>query len=83
MVTALAGLKGDLCGKYYSLTSMTERDQQQLIDVSTAPMLTPTSFTLTYLNLCFSLGHMLFCVGKEDNHSINPVVNGLSVFLMQ
>ncbi|XP_069633411.1 creatine kinase S-type, mitochondrial isoform X2 [Haliaeetus albicilla] len=32
VVTALSGLKGDLSGKYYSLTSMTERDQQQLID---------------------------------------------------
>ncbi|NXI53774.1 KCRS kinase, partial [Chloroceryle aenea] len=32
VVTALAGLKGELSGKYYSLTSMTEREQQQLID---------------------------------------------------
>ncbi|KFP54306.1 hypothetical protein N323_01764, partial [Cathartes aura] len=32
VVTALAGLKGDLSGKYYSLTSMSEKDQQQLID---------------------------------------------------
>ncbi|NXP28359.1 KCRS kinase, partial [Scytalopus superciliaris] len=32
VVTALAGLKGDLCGKYYSLTNMSEKDQQQLID---------------------------------------------------
>ncbi|KFQ20768.1 hypothetical protein N332_04451 [Mesitornis unicolor] len=32
VVTALAGLKGDLSGKYYSLTNMSERDQQQLID---------------------------------------------------
>lgn len=34
-VTALAGLKGDLAGKYYSLTTMSEKEQQQLIDVST------------------------------------------------
>uniref|UniRef100_A0A8B9MJ16 Creatine kinase S-type, mitochondrial n=1 Tax=Accipiter nisus TaxID=211598 RepID=A0A8B9MJ16_9AVES len=33
VVTALAGLKGDLSGKYYSLTNMSEKDQQQLIDV--------------------------------------------------
>ncbi|XP_068781290.1 creatine kinase S-type, mitochondrial isoform X2 [Struthio camelus] len=33
VVTALAGLKGDLSGKYYSLTNMTEKEQQQLIDV--------------------------------------------------
>ncbi|RMC20636.1 hypothetical protein DUI87_01488 [Hirundo rustica rustica] len=32
VVTALAGLKGDLSGKYYSLTNMSEKDQQQLID---------------------------------------------------
>ncbi|KFW00281.1 PREDICTED: creatine kinase S-type, mitochondrial-like, partial [Eurypyga helias] len=32
VVTALSGLKGDLSGKYYSLTNMSERDQQQLID---------------------------------------------------
>lgn len=33
-VTALAGLKGDLAGRYYSLGEMSEREQQQLIDVS-------------------------------------------------
>ncbi|XP_060091743.1 creatine kinase S-type, mitochondrial [Heteronotia binoei] len=31
-VTALAELKGDLAGKYYSLTTMSEKEQQQLID---------------------------------------------------
>ncbi|XP_048376588.1 creatine kinase U-type, mitochondrial-like isoform X1 [Stegostoma tigrinum] len=31
-VEALAGLKGDLAGKYYSLNSMTDKEQQQLID---------------------------------------------------
>ncbi|XP_048473158.1 creatine kinase U-type, mitochondrial-like isoform X2 [Rhincodon typus] len=31
-VEALAGLKGDLAGKYYSLSSMTDTEQQQLID---------------------------------------------------
>lgn len=36
MVDALAGLKGDLTGRYYSLTQMTEKEQQQLIDVSDA-----------------------------------------------
>lgn len=34
VVDALAGLKGDLAGRYYSLTQMTEKEQQQLIDVS-------------------------------------------------
>lgn len=34
VVTALAGLKGDLTGRYYSLGDMSEREQQQLIDVS-------------------------------------------------
>lgn len=48
VVTALAGLKGDLSGKYYSLTNMSERDQQQLIDVSIALVLTPSSLTLVY-----------------------------------
>lgn len=33
-VTALAGLKGDLAGRYYRLSEMTEKEQQQLIDVS-------------------------------------------------
>ncbi|KAI3370624.1 hypothetical protein L3Q82_007189 [Scortum barcoo] len=32
VVDALAGLKDDLAGKYYSLTQMTEKEQQQLID---------------------------------------------------
>ncbi|XP_059401337.1 creatine kinase S-type, mitochondrial-like isoform X1 [Carassius carassius] len=31
-VQALAGLKGDLSGRYYSLTEMTEEEQQRLID---------------------------------------------------
>lgn len=33
VVTALSGLKGDLSGRYYSLGEMTEREQQNLIDV--------------------------------------------------
>ncbi|KAF6714748.1 Creatine kinase S-type, mitochondrial [Oryzias melastigma] len=32
VVTALAGLKGDLAGRYYSLGDMTDKEQQQLID---------------------------------------------------
>uniref|UniRef100_A0A8C5RJG3 Creatine kinase S-type, mitochondrial n=1 Tax=Laticauda laticaudata TaxID=8630 RepID=A0A8C5RJG3_LATLA len=32
VVTALSGLKQDLAGKYYSLTTMSEKEQQQLID---------------------------------------------------
>ena len=34
VVTALAGLKGELSGRYYGLGDMTEHEQQQLIDVS-------------------------------------------------
>lgn len=34
VVQALAGLKGDLSGRYYSLTEMSEAEQQRLIDVS-------------------------------------------------
>ena len=30
---ALNGLKGELLGQYFSLTSMTDKEQQQLIDV--------------------------------------------------
>lgn len=33
-VTALSGLKGELAGRYYSLGDMSDREQQQLIDVS-------------------------------------------------
>lgn len=33
-ITALEGLKGDLAGRYYRLSEMTEQDQQRLIDVS-------------------------------------------------
>lgn len=32
MVDALSGLKGDLAGRYYRLSEMTEAEQQQLID---------------------------------------------------
>ncbi|KAM7368528.1 hypothetical protein PAMP_012862 [Pampus punctatissimus] len=32
VINALAGLKGDLAGRYYSLGDMTEKEQQQLID---------------------------------------------------
>lgn len=40
VVTALSGLKGDLAGRYYSLGEMSEKEQQQLIDVSEqAPVL--------------------------------------------
>ncbi|XP_058381949.1 creatine kinase S-type, mitochondrial [Diceros bicornis minor] len=31
-ITALEGLKGDLAGRYYKLSEMTEQDQQRLID---------------------------------------------------
>ncbi len=31
---ALGGLKGDLAGKYYPLAGMTDKEQEQLIEVS-------------------------------------------------
>lgn len=43
VVTALAGLKGDLAGRYYSLGDMTEKEQQQLIDVRSRDAPTTTS----------------------------------------
>lgn len=33
VINALSGLQGNLAGKYYSLTEMTDEEQQQLIDV--------------------------------------------------
>lgn len=33
-VMALSGLKGDLAGRYYGLSDMTDDEQQSLIDVS-------------------------------------------------
>ena len=33
VVDALAGLGGDLSGRYYGLGQMTDQEQQQLIDV--------------------------------------------------
>ncbi|XP_010185277.1 PREDICTED: creatine kinase U-type, mitochondrial-like, partial [Mesitornis unicolor] len=38
-VDALSGLTGDLSGRYYRLSEMTEKEQQQLIDVSTGALL--------------------------------------------
>lgn len=46
VVTALSGLKGDLTGRYYSLGEMSDREQQQLIDVSAQ------SHTLPYRHTC-------------------------------
>jgi len=37
MVDALAGLSGDLGGKYYPLKGMTKEEEAQLIAVSTQP----------------------------------------------
>ena len=50
VVDALDGLSGELKGKYYSLMTMSEKDQDQLIEVST------TQHTLV---LCFiTSGHL-------------------------
>lgn len=71
VVTALSGLRGDLSGKYYSLTNMTEREQQQLIDVSPAPAPAAPAPTLLELNLHLPRGHTLPCGAQQDNHAIN------------
>lgn len=56
VVDALAGLKGDLTGKYYSLTQMTDKEQQQLIDVShgTTSLLLHTRGVVQLLNQAVS-----------------------------
>ncbi|XP_053909165.1 creatine kinase S-type, mitochondrial-like [Cuculus canorus] len=51
VVTALAGLKGDLSGKYYSLTNMSEKDQQQLIDDPELHHLMVTAAKATFFDL--------------------------------
>lgn len=61
VVTALSGLRGDLAGKYYSLTSMTEREQQQLIDVSPAPAPAAPSPAPLQPDLRLSPGRTLPC----------------------
>lgn len=50
-VTALAGLKGDLAGRYYSLGDMTEQEQQQLIDVSRVSEDSNTNTTCPIMHL--------------------------------
>lgn len=64
VVDALSGLKGDLTGKYYSLTQMTEKEQQQLIDVSDDVVLsTHLEFAFgksqVFSYLCF---HLIICI---------------------
>lgn len=66
VVTALSGLKGDLAGRYYSLGEMSDREQQQLIDVSQLLFLqqthTHTHPLLRFLSVPFSVDqeHFLF-----------------------
>ncbi|KAK0153387.1 Creatine kinase U-type, mitochondrial [Merluccius polli] len=49
VVDALAGLSADLAGKYYSLTQMTDKEQQQLIDVSSPePLQSESSYGEPY-----------------------------------
>lgn len=62
VVDALAGLKDDLAGKYYSLTQMTDKEQQQLIDVSEAGTM-QMKMLLTcsaHATVCFSPQEGLF-----------------------
>lgn len=42
VVAGLSGLKGDLAGRYYSLAEMSDKEQQQLIDVSAQSHVLPT-----------------------------------------
>lgn len=53
-VEALNGLTGDLSGRYYRLSEMTEKEQQQLIDVSRAAPAGPHPGTSSHH---FSLPH--------------------------
>lgn len=53
-VQALAGLKGDLAGHYYSLGDMTEKEQQQLIDVRHKGLLSISVSPLSF-PICLSL----------------------------
>lgn len=48
VVNALAGLQGNLVGKYYSLTEMTEQEQQQLINVC----ICPTNLYTRHVTVC-------------------------------
>lgn len=54
VVTALSGLRGDLAGRYYSLGEMSDREQQQLIDVSASHTLRDKVGFCTFLfdDLC-------------------------------
>lgn len=59
VVTALSGLKGDLAGRYYSLGDMSQREQQQLIDVSVEKCLLIVCFSdtnLMFLPICSPTG---------------------------
>lgn len=47
-VEALNGLTGDLSGRYYRLSEMTEKEQQQLIDVSRAAPAGPRPDNVSY-----------------------------------
>lgn len=60
VVTALSGLKGDLAGRYYSLGEMSDREQQQLIDVSAE---SHTQKTLTdKVGFCSLFFKLLFAI---------------------
>uniref|UniRef100_A0A8C5QD19 Creatine kinase U-type, mitochondrial n=1 Tax=Leptobrachium leishanense TaxID=445787 RepID=A0A8C5QD19_9ANUR len=53
-VDALNGLRGELTGEYYSLSEMTDQQQQQLIDVS-------TDNKCSNCNLCGYMYHLYQC----------------------
>lgn len=64
VVTALSGLKGDLAGRYYSLGEMSEKEQQQLIDVSEQA---PVFMTLA-LKESFSILYSSFPLLANQEH---------------
>lgn len=84
VVDALAGLKGDLAGRYYSLTQMTEKEQQQLIDVSDiiTNMLTPPPQQQHWLHI-HSASHL--CLNRttfsltSQCHRCSPVQEWLVI----
>lgn len=55
VVNALAGLQANLAGRYYSLTEMTEEEQQQLIDVCICPTYLSYSMIRAVINYYLAL----------------------------
>uniref|UniRef100_A0A8C5X3S8 Creatine kinase S-type, mitochondrial n=1 Tax=Malurus cyaneus samueli TaxID=2593467 RepID=A0A8C5X3S8_9PASS len=84
VVTALAGLKGDLSGKYYSLTNMSEKDQQQLIDdhflfdKPVSPLLTCAGMARDWPDAIKQMtnDHFLVWINEEDHTRVISMEKG-------